>query len=573
VTAFNEVYDWVVVGSGAGSMCSALVMRAEGKSVLVLEKTELLGGTTARSGGVMWIPANPFMERDGIDDSEEDGLTYLNSVISDGGDTPGTSPERRAAYVREAPNMLDFLIARGLKFDRVPYWPDYYDELPGGKEPGRTVVAEIFDTNELGAWKDKLRRGFLALPVKLEEATQMPLVRRSWRARKALLKIILRMLTGKLTGKKVVSAGMALQGRLLQASLREGVELRTESPVVELIVEQGTVTGVVAVKDGKPWRVGGRNGVLVNAGGFAHNQAMRDKYQPGTSRDWTFTSPGDTGEMIEEMMRIGAAIAQMEEMVGTQMTRPPGSEKNRYATPSAQRITAAPHAILVDQSGVRYLNEGGSYMEFCKCMMERDKKVPAVPSWGIFDRQFARKYSVLNTHLSGRKIKLWCDQGYLKQGDTIGALATEIAVDAAVLEKTLARFNRLVANNKDEDFHRGERAYDRWLGDPFNRTSPTLGAIERPPFYAIPIYPGDVSTSGGVVTDKHGRVLKADGSMIPGLYATGVCTASAMGRFYPGAGCSVGPSMLWGYLSARHAVARSGMPGESDSDKPVGPQA
>lgn len=556
MSSFDEVHDWVVVGSGAGSMCSALVMRDAGKSVLVLEKTELLGGSTARSGGVIWIPNNPFMRRDGIDDSEEAGLTYLNSVIRDDDDSPGTSPAKREAYVREAPKMLDFLMSHGLRFDRVPMWPDYYDERPGGNVPGRTVVAEIFDINELGPWKDKLRPGFLPMPAKMAEALQIPMLKRSWSARGALLRIALRILAGKLTGKRVVSAGMALQGRLLQAGLKAGVEVKTGSPVTELIVEGGAVTGVVTMRDGKPWRVGARLGVLVNAGGFAHNQAMRDRYQPGTSTAWTFASPGDTGEMIEEMMRHGAAIGQMEEMVGHQITLTPGAETQDFK-PGAQRITAAPHAILVDQSGVRYMNEGGSYMEFCKGMLERNREVPAVPSWGIFDSQYARKYTIDNASLSAARIRQWREEGYLRQGETLDELARDIGVDSAVLKATVARFNDLVARGRDEDFHRGDRAYDRWLGDPTHRPCPTLGAIDKGPFYAIPVYPGDVSTYGGVVTDVHGRVLREDGAVIPGLYATGVSTAAAMGRYYPGAGCSIGPAMLWGYLSARHASGAS----------------
>ncbi|MCK9563837.1 MAG: FAD-dependent oxidoreductase [Bacteroidales bacterium] len=560
MNSFDEVHDWVVIGSGAGSMCSALVMRANGNSVLVLEKTELLGGSTARSGGVIWIPNNPFMQRDGIDDSEEQGLAYLNSVISDSDDSPGTSPERRETYVRQAPKMLDFLISRGLRFDRVPCWPDYYDEKPGGNEPGRTVVAEIFDINELGPWKDKLRPGFLPMPAKMEEALQIPLLKRSWGARRALLKIALRIAAGKLAGKKVVSAGMALQGRLLKAGLDAGVAVRTESPVTELIVDAGAVTGVVTVRDGKSCRVGARLGVLVNAGGFAHNQAMRDRYQPGTSTAWTFTSPGDTGEMIEEMMRHGAAIGQMEEMVGHQITLPPGAESKDFK-PGAQRITAAPHAILVDQSGVRYMNEGGSYMEFCKGMLERNRDVPAVPSWGVFDSQYASKYTIDNASLSAARLRQWRQQGYLKQGDSIEELAADIGIDPAALSNTVARFNGFVAKGRDEEFHRGARAYDRWLGDPTHKPSPTLGAIDKGPYYAIPVYPGDVSTYGGVVTDIHGRVLNTAGEVIPGLYATGVSTASAMGRFYPGAGCSIGPAMLWGYLSARHAAS-----GESAAD-------
>ncbi len=180
-----------------------------------------------------------------------------------------------------------------------------------------------------------------------------------------LLKVVGRAISAVLTGKRWVSAGNALQGRMLQAALRSGAEIRTESPVRELIVENGTVRGVLTVKDGKPWRVGARLGVLVNAGGFAHNQRMRDQYQPGTSSSWSSAAPGDTGEMIEEMMRHGAAVAQMEEMVGQQTTLAPGSE-NDDIKPSAQRMTASPHAILVDQTGVRYMNEGGSYMAYCK---------------------------------------------------------------------------------------------------------------------------------------------------------------------------------------------------------------
>ncbi len=550
---FDEVFDWVVVGSGAGSMCSALVMRGEGKSVLVLEKTELVGGSTARSGGVFWIPANPFMARDGVADSEEQGISYLNSVVRDDDDSPGTSPEKRETYVRGSRGMLDYLIAQGLKFDRVPYWPDYYDEMPGGNEPGRTLVAELFDTNELGPWRDKLRPGFLPMPAKMAEALQVPLVKQSWKARGALMKIALRILASKLRGKRVVSAGMALQGRLLQAGLRAGVDVRVESPVSELIVDNGAVTGVVTVKDGKPWRVGANLGVLVNAGGFARNKAMRDKYQPGTSPDWSFANPGDTGEMIQEMMRHGAAIGQMEEMVGHQIALVPGTAQRDFKA-GAQRITAAPHAILVDQSGVRYMNEGGSYMAFCKGMLERDKQVPAVPSWGIFDSQFGSNYPIDSTYLKPKKIREWREQGFLKVADSLEALAAQIEVDPAALVETVARFNRFVANNRDEDFHRGDRAYDRWLGDPSHKPSPTLGTLEKGPFYAIPIVPGDVSTFGGVVTDKYGRVIREDGSLIAGLYATGVSTAAAMGRFYPGAGLSIGPSMFWGYQAARHAA-------------------
>jgi 3-oxosteroid 1-dehydrogenase len=217
-------------------------------------------------------------------------------------------------------------------------------------------------------------------------------------------------------------------------------------------------------------------------------------------------------------------------------------------------MTASPHAILVDQSGVRYMNEGGSYMAYCKAMLERNKVVPAVPSWAVFDNQYMRKYMLAGTMPGSKKPQRWYDEGYLKTADTIEELARQLNIDPAALKGTVERFNRFVANNRDEDFHRGERAYDRWLGDPFNKPSETLGSIAEPPFHAVAVLPGDVGTYGGVVTDEYARVLREDGSVIAGLYATGVSTASVMGRAYPGPGSSVGPSFVWGYVAAKHAA-------------------
>jgi 3-oxosteroid 1-dehydrogenase len=555
MTEFDEVRDFVVVGSGGGSMCAGLVMRAAGKSVLILEKTALVGGTTARSGGVMWVPNNPVMKRDGIADSDEDAATYLDSVIGDAADAPGATPVRRRTYLREAPRMIAFLIAQGIRLTRVREWPDYYDERPGGSVAGRTVVAELFDVNELGDWKTKLRPSFIVapLPATLEEMMELPAYQRSWRVKALMFKLAIRMLLAKLTGKRWVAGGAALQGRMLQAALRNGVDIRSDAPVTELLFDGQGVVGVVTVRDGKPWRVGATLGVLVNAGGFAHNQAMRDRYTPGTSVKWTMAAPGDTGEMIEEMMRHGAAVAQMDERVGNQQTLPPGAEDSE-AKPTAQAMTASPHCILVDGSGVRYLNEGGSYMAYCKAMLERNKTVPAVPSWAVFDSQYLRKYMLAGTLPGSAKPQAWYDSGYLKKADSLAALAGLLNIDTATLEATVARFNGFVDRNHDDDFGRGDRAYDHWLGDWLHKPSATLGRIERAPFYAVPVVPGDVGTYGGVVTDEHARVLRADGSVIKGLYATGVSTASVMGRSYPGAGSSVGPSFTWGYVAARHAA-------------------
>ncbi|GIX30204.1 MAG: 3-oxosteroid 1-dehydrogenase [Porticoccaceae bacterium] len=558
MAAFDEQFDFVVVGSGGGCMTASLYLARRGKRVLVLEKEPLVGGTTARSGGVMWIPNNPFMRRDGIPDSEEQALLYLDTLAAERPEAPGNTPERRRAYVREAPRMVEFLLEAGIELDRTYGWPDYYDEKPGAVKAGRSVVARYFDLKELGPWADRLQPGFLPMPAALEELLAVPFYKRSWKSRRILLAIAWRTLLGRLTGKRYTSAGAALQGRLLKAVLAAGVEVRPESPVRELLVEGERVVGVRAEIQGKARCIGAALGVLVNAGGFARNQQMRDRYQPGTSAEWSSTIVGDTGELILEMERIGAVLAQMEEMVGNQCCLPPGTRYEEIKQ-GMQAVTAKPHAILVDQSGRRYQNEGGSYMEYCQNMLARHREVPAIPSYAVFDVQFLDNYMLAGTFPGRRKPKSWYESGFLKRADSLAELARQLHMEPAVLEETVARFNRFCDQGRDEDFGRGEREYDRWLGDPTREgIARTLGRIERPPFFAVAVYPGDVGTFGGVVTDEFARVLRADGSAIPGLYATGVSTAAVMGRSYPGAGASVGPSLTWGYVAAKHALGEAG---------------
>ncbi|MCB2076893.1 MAG: FAD-binding protein [Novosphingobium sp.] len=556
---FDETFDFVIVGSGGGSMCAALVMRSVGKSVLILEKTDLIGGTTARSGGVMWIPNNRFMKEDGVEDSYEKAMQYLEATAGQSLDAPGTSREKRSAYVTEGPNMIDFLVGQGIKLRRAPSWPDYHDELPGSSVPGRTVLADIFDTTELGEWQGKLRPNFMSVPAYHSEGFEISTFKSSTRGKLTMLKVGLRGAAAKLTGKSLTQAGGALQGRMLQAALKAGVNLRVKAAVKSFVIENGAVKGVVADIDGREVRVGGSLGVLVNAGGFAQNQEMRDKYIPNTSTEWTATTPGDTGEMIREMMGLGAAIGQMNERVGNQMAFTPGAE-NRDGNGvdlngvAGQMNIAKPGAILVDQSGVRFMNESGSYMAFCKNQLERHAAVPAIPSWYIFDDRHIRQYLLAGTMPGPNKPQEWYDQGYLFKADTIEALASLIDLDPQVLKSTVERFNDGARQGRDDDFKRGQRAYDNWLGDRYHSPSNTLAPLEKPPFYAMPMYPGDVGTYGGVVTDVYGRVLREDGSVIEGLYATGVSTASVMGRFYPGAGSSVGPSFVFGYIAAKHAA-------------------
>lgn len=552
----DEAFDFVVVGSGGGSMCAALLLRKAGKSVLILEKTDLIGGSTARAGGVMWIPGNRFLAQSGFMDSAEKAEQYLDATVGIHGDSPGATPERRRTYIREAPEMIEFLIGEGLKLGRVKHWPDYYDQRPGGCAPGRTVVADLFNVNELGPWKDRLRTNNIKVPAPFDDLFKLTLFKRSWKGRLAMFRTGLRITLAKLTGKDWVIAGAALQGRMLQLALRREVDFRLNAKVEELTVEHGRVTGVLVSSDGRQSRIQARLGVLLNAGGFAQNQTMRDQYIPQTRAEWSHAAPGDEGDMHREMMRIGAAMAQMDEMIGNQMTVPPG------AGPQAvQQQLTKPHAFLVDQMGHRYMNECGSYMEFCQRILARNKDFPAIPSWMIFDSRFIRDYMLGNTMPGARKPQNWYDEAYLRKGETIEALASACGINASTLLATTDRFNGFARAGRDDDFQRGESAYDRFLGDYTHRPVSTLGTVEEGPFFAVPVVPGDVGTFGGVVTDCDARVLRPDGSTIPGLYATGTTTASVMGRAYPGAGSSIGPSFTWGYVAAKHALAAAAEPG------------
>ena len=545
----DEVFDFVVVGSGGGSMCAGLVLRAAGKSVLILEKTEFVGGSTARAGGVMWVPDNRFMQADGVDDSLENAERYLESTVGLHSDAPGTSPEKRRTYIRESAKMVDFLCGQGIQLRRGPYWPDYYNDRPGGIEGGRTVVPQLFDARELGDWQDKLRPNHIQVPAPFGDLFKLTLYKRSWRGRWALVKTGIRIGLAKVTGTRWVAGGAALQGRMLQAALREGVEIRLENPVREVIIEDGIAKGVIVDAPGGPKRIGANLGVLLNAGGFAHNQAMRDQYIPNTSTEWTHAAPGDTGDMHRELMRHGAAMAQMDEMIGCQMTLPPG-----MGPQAMQQQIGKPHAFMVDQSGMRYMSEAGSYMEFCQKILRRHRETPAIPSWMIFDSQFMSDYMLANTMPGTAKPQEWIDEKYLRQGITIEELAVACNIPPDTLRMTVDRFNGFATHGVDEDFGRGNRAYDRFLGDFTYKPNKALGTVAKAPFFAVPIVPGDVGTFGGVVTDCAGRVLLDNGRAVAGLYATGTTTASVMGRAYPGAGSSIGPSFTWGYIAARHAL-------------------
>ncbi len=544
----SETFDFVAVGSGPGALCAALALRAAGKSVLVLEKAELVGGTTATSGGVMWIPNNRYMKAAGVADSREQALSYMNAVVGDSSDTPGATQQRQETYVDKAPEMLEFLISQGLQFRRIPNWPDYVD-APGQQEGGRTVISELFDLKKLGPWKAKLRKGFIPIPAYIEEAMELPYVFKRKQSTQALWKILGRTFGSMLKGQRLATAGQALAAQLLHAALEAGAQVRVNCGVKELIVEDGRVTGVVADCDGKETRINASGGVLINAGGFAKNQSMLDQYIPGTRAEWSGTIAEDTGDLILAGQRIGAALAQMDQRVGYPAVLTPA--KPDYPT-FMQGDMAKPHSITVDHEGKRFMCEAASYATLSKGIWEHHRNAPAMQAWMVVDSQYASRYSIAGGR--GKKLQAWVEAGFIKKGENLSELAAACNIDGANLEATVARFNGFVANNRDEDFGRGSHVYQNWLGDALAEKSTTLGSLSQGPFYAVPVYPGDVSTYGGLVTDSDARVLRDDGSVIEGLYATGVSTASVMGKGCTGAGASIGPSVTWGYVAAQHVL-------------------
>jgi 3-oxosteroid 1-dehydrogenase len=550
VTHFDEVFDFVIVGSGGGSMCAALVIKSAGKEPLILEKSDLVGGSTAMSGGVMWIPDNAYNRMAGIEDSKQKGLEYINGLIGDAEQDRGTSPARRAAYVENAPKMLDLLRAHGLKFDRSPGFSDYYDERPGGVREGRVVGAKVFDVNELPApWRSKLRLTGNKMPLRLDLLVKLQLIKRTWFSRAIAVKLATRMALGKLAGRNLVGCGAALQGRMLQAALKLGIDLRVESPVTSLIVETGKVTGVTTTRNGAPWRVAARMGVLINSGGFARNQRMRDLYIPGSSVEWTKANPGDTGEMIEEVLRIGGSADMMNEGWWQSISiRPDGM----VATLTGD--ISKPYSFMVDSSARRFCNEAASYMEVGQAQFASRNGVQALPAWLIMDSR-NRSYYPLHIMPPGTPSSAHIKSGFIKSSGTIEGLAEQCGLDPVALQATQQRFNRFARAGVDEDFHRGARAYDNFYADPTNKPVPTLGEVSKPPFYAVRIIPGDVGTAGGIVADELGRALTADGAVIPGLYVTGNASAPVMGRYYAGAGTSIGASFTFGYIAARHALS------------------
>ena len=543
--------DIAIVGSGAGGMTAALAVHEAGLSALVIEKTRYYGGSTARSGGGIWIPCNHLMRAAGVADSFDEARTYLQGTV--GERSPLAS---REMFLSQSVKMIQWLDRKSdLQCSYMQGYADYYPELPGGKVQGRALEPRLFDGNALGADLARLRPPVIPIPAGLTftagEYKQLGLVMRTWQGRGTALRIGLRLLGARLTGRKMLMMGQALIGRLRLSLKKRGIPVWLDAPMKELIVEGGRITGVRVEKDGQPVEVIARKGVILAAGCFAHNLDMRLKYQkqPVTTR-WTVASEGNTGDGILAGQRVGAAVDLMDEAWWGPSSLPPDTAPFFHV---AER--GFPGLIMVNQKGRRFTNESASYVEVVQAMYRlHTDDDPHIPCWFVFDQRYRNHYVFSSLFPRQPVPKQMLDSGYVRKAGTIAELAGQLGMDATTLEATVTRFNGHARAGVDPDFGRGDSAYNRYFGDPTNKPHPNLAPIDKAPFYAVQVVAGDLGTKGGLVTDEYARVRREDGSLIEGLYCVGNNSASVMGTTYPGPGCTIGPAMTFGYVAARHAA-------------------
>ncbi|MEV5976629.1 FAD-binding protein [Streptomyces sp. NPDC052114] len=541
--------DVVVVGSGASGLSAAVRARALGLDPLVIDIADRFGGTVPLSSGALWIPDNPVMRAAGVDDSTEAGLRYLEECVGDEG--PVTSSARKAAFIREGPRLVEFLLEHGVEFQYSDPYPDYFPELPGGHERGRIILPRPFDLRRLGSWRGQVATvpGFKMklLVNSVREVMDLPFAGVAPQGRRALASVLSRTLWGKALGRDEVSLGQALVAHVLLVAQRLGVRFAPRTALRELLVENGEVVGVTVRADGRTRTVRTRRGVVLAAGGFARNDEMRKRYHPQpSSARWTTVGPHDAGDGIRAALDVGAATALMDEAIWSPVSvLPDGS----VAGTVWERET--PYCLMVNGDGDRFCNESANYMEIGQKMYEQD----GADWWLIMDSRHRRRYPYGDA-LPGRTPKEWLRSGYLRRADTLEELAGLCGLPPERLRATVERFNKLADAGVDEDFGRARSAYDRAGGDQGHRPDPNLGAVREGPFYAVQQFPGDTGTAGGLLTDEHARVVGEDGTAIGGLYAAGSTAARMTGRVYPGGGASLATAMVFGFIAAGHAADR-----------------
>jgi 3-oxosteroid 1-dehydrogenase len=550
--SWDHETDLLVVGSGAAGMTAALVAKLEGLDSLVLEKTEYFGGSTALSGGGIWIPNNHLMEQAGIPDSFEKACLYLQNTVGDR--TPRKDQE---AFVANAREMLRYLTDRAnIKFNMTVGFPDYYPEHPGGAATGRTVYVPVFVGRKLGRefahLRDHEHEAARWFPLTLQEFKRFCLCKTNPTFLPTAIKVVLRSAFGRVFKRRHMAMGRALSASLFHGLQEHDVPVWLETRLRELVLEGGGVTGVLAEKEGRTIALRARKGVVLAAGGFEHNASMREEFLPKpVSTEWTSGAKGNTGEVIRMGMTIGAAVDLMDDAWWGPSLVAPGK-----APFFLLMERSCPGSIIVNSGGKRFVNEASSYIDVVHSMYENNGRGGVtIPAHFIMDQRFRSNYfvgPVPPIYTPKRLIENEC----IKKAATLKGLAVQAGIDPEGLVETVERFNKFARTGRDLDFKRGDSAYDRSYADPSVKPNPCLAPIERPPFYSVRVYPGDLGTKGGLVTNERAQVLREDGGVIDGLYAAGNTAASVMGNTYPGGGSTLGPAMTFGYIAGMHAAGR-----------------
>ncbi|MGI5489389.1 FAD-binding protein [Microtetraspora malaysiensis] len=553
---WDDEYDLIVVGSGGGGMTAALTAVECGLSVLVVEKGRMFGGSTGISGGGIWIPNNPTLRAKGHADSRESIRRYLDLL------TAGRVPAARLdAYVDNGPAAMKLLDrSRWMRFFWTKGYADYHPELEGGRPLGRSVEPKPFDTRKLGDDEKYQRpnsmKGPLGLWVTSKDYHDLAMVKRTWRGRWASVVAAWRVSSNMVRRRHMATGGRALVARLRMALKDAGVPLWLRTAMSELVVdERGTVTGIVAERRDASGgarttvRLRARKGVLLATGGFEHNPELRAKYLPEGGRDdYSMGARENTGDGILAGERLGAALDLMDDAWWMPAVRHPAG-----ATIPLVSERCIPPSIIVSSEGKRFTNESSPYVNFVHDQLAGGH----VPVWFVMDAKARARYPFAQI-LPGMPIpKAFYAAGIAFHADTLEELAGKIGVPPGALSETVERFNGFARSGEDADFGRGDSAYDRYYGDPTLK-NPNIDVIDRAPFYAFRVEAGDLGTKGGLVCDEHSRVLREDGTVIDGLYATGNTSASVMGNEYAGPGATIGPSIVFGYIAARHAAGVTG---------------
>jgi succinate dehydrogenase/fumarate reductase flavoprotein subunit len=552
--------DVLVVGSGAAGMSAAITAAHAGLKVLIVEKEPRFGGTTARSGGWLWIPGTSLARAWGIVESPDQARSYLRHEAGNSFDAA-----RVAAFLAAGPEAVDFFTSKtALRFDMPLTFPDYHAEAPGGTQGGRSMVTRPFDAHELGEHLKDLGAPLPELTVfgmMLGSGKEIVHFMRAARSLTSAIYVARRLSRHAIDVMRygrgmTLTNGNALAGRLAKSAFDLDVPLWLTSPVRELIVEGGAVRGAIVERDGRRVRVQARRGVVLACGGFPHDVERRKAMFPHAPTGREHWSPGPAGNTGDGLRLAESAGGRIEDTLPNAAAWVPVSITRR--ADGSQGVMphfidrAKPGVIAVMRDGKRFSNEGNSYHDFVQEMMKAAKPGEEIAAFLICDHRALRKYGLGCVPPFPMPIGRHLSSGYLKRGASLADLADHTGIDARALEATVATFNATAAEGRDPDFGKGSRAYNRYQGDALHGPNPCIAPIQHGPFYAIKLVIGDLGTYAGIRTDEHARALDAAGRPIAGLYAAGNDMASIMGGNYPGAGITLGPALTFGYIAGRH---------------------